>query len=573
MLASNRLETFLQESLERPTVLPATHTVTDASENVAAEAETRGGRRFSLGWEYLAIALVVLLIAGIRFRLRDFPLERDEGEYAYAGQLILQGIPPYELAYNMKLPGTYAAYAAIMAIFGETAAGIHIGVIIVNAACIFLVFAITKKLFDPTAAVAAGAIFGLFTMRPILLGLAGHATHFVTLAALGSIYLLLRACRTNGYSLFFWSGICAGLALLMKQPGVFFGIFAGLYVCWSEWPGKEPRGPYWRKIAWFSAGAIVPYALTCLILWRAGVFQKFWFWTVSYARAYGSEMTLLQGLHHFANRMELQKEHLGAIWFLIVFGMAAFVWDRKLRQHAFFVVGLLAFSFLAVSVGFYYRGHYFIMLYPVLALLTGVGLSSLWALLTKLRWGLAAAIIPAVVFILTFANALYAERKAYFFDSPHEACRYVYGTNAFPEAVGVADYIREHTSPEARVAVLGSEPEIYFYAHRHSATGYIYSYALVENQPYGRVMQAEMMREIESVKPEIVVYILMQNSWLTQPHADTEIFDWMDSYIKAHYTLEGIADGGNRDVYAWGPAAATYRPRRPEVIYVFRRTN
>jgi CHASE2 domain-containing sensor protein len=129
-------------------------------------------------------------------------------------------------------------------------------------------------------------------------------------------------------------------------------------------------------------------------LWRAGVFQKFWFWTVSYARAYGSEMTLLQGLHHFANRMELQKEHLGAIWFLIVFGMAAFVWDRKLRQHALFVVGLLAFSFLAVSVGFYYRGHYFIMLYPVLALLTGVGLSSLWALLTKLRWGLAATIIP-----------------------------------------------------------------------------------------------------------------------------------------------------------------------------------
>ena len=119
MLASNRLETFLQESLEPPTVLPATHTVTDASENVAAEAETQGGRRFSLGWEYLAIALVILLIAGIRFRLRDFPLERDEGEYAYAGQLILQGIPPYELAYNMKLPGTYAAYAAIMAIFGH----------------------------------------------------------------------------------------------------------------------------------------------------------------------------------------------------------------------------------------------------------------------------------------------------------------------------------------------------------------------------------------------------------------------------------------------------------------------
>ncbi|HVH50107.1 MAG TPA: hypothetical protein VM781_00455, partial [Candidatus Bathyarchaeia archaeon] len=66
-------------------------------------------------WRWLGFALlglVILLFAGIRWRLREMPLERDEGEYAYAGQLILQNIPPYELAYNMKLPGTYVAYAA-----------------------------------------------------------------------------------------------------------------------------------------------------------------------------------------------------------------------------------------------------------------------------------------------------------------------------------------------------------------------------------------------------------------------------------------------------------------------------
>ena len=48
------------------------------------------------------------------------PLERDEGEYAYAGQLMLQLIPPYQLAYNMKLPGIYAAYAVVLKLFGQT---------------------------------------------------------------------------------------------------------------------------------------------------------------------------------------------------------------------------------------------------------------------------------------------------------------------------------------------------------------------------------------------------------------------------------------------------------------------
>src|SRR5438045_7118599 len=81
---------------------------------------------------YALITFVLVLTCVIRFHLRNIPLERDEGEYAYAGQLMLQGIPPYKLAYNMKLPGTYAAYALIMGVFGETIRGVHIGLILVN---------------------------------------------------------------------------------------------------------------------------------------------------------------------------------------------------------------------------------------------------------------------------------------------------------------------------------------------------------------------------------------------------------------------------------------------------------
>ena len=67
---------------------------------------------------YAALVIVLVIFAIVRIRLRNTPLERDEGEYAYAGQLMLQGDPPYHLAYNMKLPGTYAAYAVMMAAFG-----------------------------------------------------------------------------------------------------------------------------------------------------------------------------------------------------------------------------------------------------------------------------------------------------------------------------------------------------------------------------------------------------------------------------------------------------------------------
>ena len=82
---------------------------------------------------WIAVAVVILLTALLRIHLLQAPLERDEGEYAYAGQLMLQGIPPYLLAYNMKLPGTYVAYALVMAAFGQTIAAIHLGLLLVNA--------------------------------------------------------------------------------------------------------------------------------------------------------------------------------------------------------------------------------------------------------------------------------------------------------------------------------------------------------------------------------------------------------------------------------------------------------
>src|SRR3954452_23268426 len=146
---------------------------------------------------WVLVGLTVLFILVIRIRLREMPLERDEGEYAYAGQLILQGVPPYKEAYNMKLPGTYAAYAVIMAIFGQTPSGIHLGLALVNAASIVLIFLIGKRLLDEPTGVVAAISFALLSTGTSVLGLAGHATHFVTLFALAGLLVLLRATETT----------------------------------------------------------------------------------------------------------------------------------------------------------------------------------------------------------------------------------------------------------------------------------------------------------------------------------------------------------------------------------------
>ena len=44
---------------------------------------------------YVLLAIIIAVYAFIRFRMKDVPLERDEGSYAYIGQLFLAGFLPF----------------------------------------------------------------------------------------------------------------------------------------------------------------------------------------------------------------------------------------------------------------------------------------------------------------------------------------------------------------------------------------------------------------------------------------------------------------------------------------------
>ena len=56
----------------------------------------------------------------------------------------------------MKFPGTYAAYAVIMSIFGQTITGIHLGLLLVNAATIVLIFFLGRQLVNSTLGTCRG---------------------------------------------------------------------------------------------------------------------------------------------------------------------------------------------------------------------------------------------------------------------------------------------------------------------------------------------------------------------------------------------------------------------------------
>ena len=519
-----------------------------------------------LAW--VLFASVVLAVVWARVRLAGLPLERDEGEYAYMGQLLLAGVPPYKLAYSMKLPGTSVAYAVIMAIFGQSATGVHVGLIVINLVTVGLIFLLGKHLLNEIGGIAAASTYATLSLMPYVLGQAAHATHFVVLLAVSGAVLLVRTLERESITKIFFSGVLFGIAFLMKQPGLLFIIFGAVVLFGNDWRRFGVR-PAISRQAIFLGGAFSPFAVACLLLWIAGVFGKFWFWTVAYASQYGERLSIIEGFQIFVGQFPSIVQRATPLWAIAAIGLGLCILNKAARPNARFLIAFWFFSLLAVCPGLYFRPHYFILLLPAISLLASVavmiGMKMLAARAPGLRF------FPLLIFTGALAWPVWKESD-FFFELPvREANLMVNGTNPFSESIKIGEFIRSQSDPTDTIAVLGSEPEIYFYAHQPSATGYIYTYALMEPQPYAHQMQLEMIHEVETARPRFLVLVVMNKSWLAGPDSDQTIFKWADVYCDAEYEEIGLINIFDRGTdYYFSARPADIKPA-PDHILIYRR--
>jgi hypothetical protein len=527
------------------------------------------------------LGLILLFVVVVRLRLLGFPLERDEGEYAYMGQLIQQGIPPYSLAYSMKLPGTYFMYALNMALFGQTIAGVHLGLMVMNCATLLILYKLGAKILNSFAGILAAYTYAFLSLSPSVLGFAGHATHFVAFWAMAGLFVLLHALEKDTWPLYFVAGVLLSLAFIMKQPGIFFTLFGAAYILVHSFRGGNitlKRGVF--NLGVFLCATLFPLAVMMGYLYASGVFNKFWFFTVVYSLKYGSQIPLSGAVDSFMHRFPGVVDGFFLLWGLSALGFISLFFHPGLRNKRILVILFVACSFLTVCPGFYFRKHYFITLLPAVSLLVGIFADYVrvrCAMLLRAasshskQW--TAMGVPVALFALAAIIGVAHQSDYLFSEDPNSLCRKIYGANPFPESVEIARFIKRHTTAADKIAVIGSEPQIYFYSGRHSATGYIYTYGLMEIHDYSLAMQKEMAAEIEGSKPRFIVFVNVASSWLTRPESERFIFGWAEAYLRENYDLVGTVDivAADHTVYKWYDEAWHYTPRSAASLLVFQR--
>ena len=525
---------------------------------------------------WLVLCSTLLFVIVVRTRLLDFPLERDEGEYAYTGQLILQGVNPFSAVYTMKLPGTSLMYAAIMAVFGQSSWGIHLGFMIVNCATIIMLYFLSRKFTGETGALFSSAAYAVLSLSETVYGFAAHSEHFVVFVAIAGFLLLLAAVEKQGPFRYLFTGILLGAAGVMKQPGFLFLAGGLAYLIYHQYVAKlEKVGS--KKIASrliiFIAGALLPICAILAWMFVSNVVPKFWFWTVTYATEYANEVPWSIALTRFPESFFNVARGFFLLWWLAACGFVVTLFRRFPPGGKFFVIMFSATSLLAICPGFYFRNHYYVMLLPAVTMMAGIFVDFVGSLpipgLNQSFSRLAAIVIASVSIIL----GVWQQKDYLFQRDPATLSDIIYGPNIFQESQTIAAFIASRSTNTDTIAVLGSEPQIYFYSGRRSATGYIYMYGLMEdNNKYSLTMQQELSREVESASPKFVVFVSLQYSWIREEDSEQYVFDWLQRYLNREYVLVGVADIlPERTVYAWLDGANRYARQSSNYALIYER--
>src|SRR5260370_11092846 len=108
----------------------------------------------------LAILAAALLLPSL-----FYPLARDQGVFAYVGSVILKGGCPYRDVWEVKPPGIYYTYAAILAATGHSIAGIRAFDLLAAVATALLLAAALRPLVAVEAAWLGALLYAALYLR------------------------------------------------------------------------------------------------------------------------------------------------------------------------------------------------------------------------------------------------------------------------------------------------------------------------------------------------------------------------------------------------------------------------
>ncbi|MCR4279822.1 MAG: hypothetical protein NUV82_00140, partial [Candidatus Komeilibacteria bacterium] len=276
-------------------------------------------------------------------------------------------------------------------------------------------------------------------------------------------------------------------------------------------------------------GGVVTTLITLAPILLSGSWSAFWQQNVVFNGYYAADF-----LKYIP---EMPAHYLAVLWKNWWLPLLLILSTLVIKQKNWWLLWLLVLASW-VSVFTTPIGHYYLLLMPWLALLAAGGLN--FYLKKTERWGKSLSNAISAVAILVILIAMHTQIVPQFFLTPTQLNTWIYGYgNPFVESVLVADKIQSLTTPTDKILVAGSEPQIYYYAARLSATKFDITYPLIINTPIREDLQRQAVADLRKNPPAVIVYSQRGESGLWEAGVPRLFIDYIHTIMKEDFTLIG----------------------------------
>jgi hypothetical protein len=454
-----------------------------------------------------------------------YPFGRDQGSYAYAAWVLLDGGMPYLDVYAYKPPMNILLHALAMGVFGVNTWAIRAMDIAWTAATGLVVASVALELWKRRDAALGAGLAVPFFYYQIDYWTTAQTDGWMTLPCAAAVWAMLRGGRTLDHgqrrAIAWWigAGALAGVAVLFKYTAGLIGLPMLIALAWAR---VTYRNRVWLGIPAMLFGGLLTLGACWAWLATGGAWDAFIETQLGLASYIGTRADLSdisQTLKWLFTLTRTKTDLVPLVWAPFVALVPALIAMRP-KSRADWIGWALVVTWWLVAFGNvlvqgkFYDYHYLPLLAPS-ALVTGLGLSALLRvpLSRGRRRRFRVAIVAGLIAVAIAATPLggRAAELARVTVGGQTIDEYIAGRREYAvslynvgEIRGVADLLRETTTPEQRVFLWGYAPTVYVRARRHTVSRFLYNFPLRtgwRNAEY----KAELMRALRAHPPEVFV--------------------------------------------------------------------
>ena len=481
---------------------------------------------------WLGIFGILALFVVLRWNNYDVPLTRDEGGFAYSAQLLVQGLAPYEHAFEQKPPLVIYSYALSNLLLPQFFWSARLLAFLFVAVATALLGYIARLEFGRGYALPAMWLMTPMVLLPDIEQYWASVEMFMLLPMLGTVAIYCYS-RQHGHDPkhWFWAAFLAVTTLLYKYTAL--PVLALTFAVWFaemclKGPGRSFIG---RCLAFAVAGAAVATVVEIGYFVAHDGGKQFWECTVQFNRSYvGSGIF---GPDKLAAQFKFFWKNW---WILFLIPWAGLLLKNR---RVWFWVGMFGCAIVATGMSGY--GQYYITIMPFWALLGVLGIRALalrFNFVPNMSAWCGSLLVAVVVFLIVRPDIPWLSCTREQFVEVKMA-RY-----PFIESLGMAERVAQLSSPDDFVFIAGSEPQILCYAHRFSPTRFVTIYPLMIPGPLARQCQMEVIRDLQKHPPKLIIFVINGTSWTRHDATPMDFFHFLSGFLRQNYEMTGgyVAD-------------------------------